>query len=87
MSGKASIKAYTNYPFTELGDTPRQYAAARKVVIVAWDRNKRVIAIVNHNGKDMRMSVHQGYLFTGPRLKGRVKLEWLGGLPDSRNER
>ena len=32
-----NLRAYTDYPITELGDTPNQTAPVRKVVLLSYD--------------------------------------------------
>ena len=60
--------AYTDYPFTELGDTAGEEAPIRKCKILTWDRNKYcdiLVYFVDEDG-DLRRRVtsfKQFYLY------------------------
>ncbi len=76
-----TLKAFTDYPIVELGDTPGEQAPIRSVDVLSYDKNKycRVIieGVITH--------IKAGYLYT---RKGRcgdapcVPLETLKKLKD-----
>jgi len=41
------MKAWTDYPFVELGDKPNQKASIRRVEVLTYDRNKYCDVVVN----------------------------------------
>ncbi len=68
--------AYTDYPFVELGDTPRKHAPIRRVEIVGYDGNKYATVRIG----DKTLSVKAGYLHEDPELSRVVK---FASLPQS----
>jgi len=50
--------AYTDYPFTELGDTAGEEAPIRKCKILTWDRNKYCDILVYFVDKDGDLRGH-----------------------------
>lgn len=54
------MKAYTDYPFVELGDEPYKEAPVRQVEIVSYDFNK--YCYVRTEGYDGLLEVKTGYL-------------------------
>jgi hypothetical protein len=62
------IKAFTDYPFTELGDTSGQLAPVRQVTVKGWDGDKYVTIEVE--GKIT--TVKYGYLYSTPGRCGDV---------------
>lgn len=65
MKKMKKTKAWTDYPFVELGDIPNIIAPIREVEIVLYDGNKYVDIIV----EGMKTSIKAGYIYTQP---GRV---------------
>jgi hypothetical protein len=61
-------KAWTDYPFTELGDTPHQRAPIREVRVISYDGNK----YCNVEVAGIQSSVKLGYLYTEPGRCGEV---------------
>lgn len=54
------IKAFTDYPFKEIGDTPHTQAAMRQVVVLDYDGDK--YATIAVDGRVL--SVKRCYLYT-----------------------
>lgn len=54
------MKAYTDYPFTYLGDEPYKQAPVRQVEIVSYDFNKHCYVLVGGEGP---LEVKSGYLY------------------------
>jgi hypothetical protein len=52
------IDAYTDYPFTQLGDTAGEVAPIRKCTILTWDRNKYCDILVYFVDKDGDLRGH-----------------------------
>lgn len=60
--------AYTDYPFTELGDTAGEKAPIRKCQILTWDRNKYcdILVLFEDDDGDLRghiNNIKQFYLY------------------------
>lgn len=53
------MKAWTDYPFVELGDTPHQKAPIREVEVLGYDGDRYCDIIV----EDIQLSVKRGYLY------------------------
>lgn len=53
------FKAYTDYPFTLLGDTPNQEAPIREVEVVGYDGDKYCTILVD----GITTEVKSGYLY------------------------
>jgi hypothetical protein len=62
------IVAYTDYPFTELGDTACQKAPIREVRVGCYDLNKYVDVYVD----GMQFNIKRGYVYTSPGRCGEV---------------
>lgn len=57
-----TMMAYTDYPFTFLGDKEGEKAPVRKIKIVAYDGNKYVTAIVG----DTVTEIKRGFIYYKP---------------------
>ncbi len=66
---------FTDYPFTELGDTPYEPAPIRECTIKGYDGDK--YCIVNVEGQNLE--VKQGYIYTN-------KADYKTGINLSRKE-
>lgn len=77
------MRAWTDYPIVELGDTPGQEAPIREVTVLGWDGNK--YAEVEVEG--VRTSFKAGYLYLRPGRIASQGFVTLGGriYRDSRN--
>ena len=62
------MKAWTDYPFVELGDIAGQKAPIREVVVLDYDGNKYCTVIV----EGIESSVKSGYLYVVPGRCGEV---------------
>ena len=56
------MKAWTDYPIAELGDTPGQEAPVRECEVISYDGDKYCDVIVN----GVRLSIKCGYLYSAP---------------------
>ena len=56
-----NITAWTDYPFTELGDIPHQRAPIRRVLVLSYDQNK--YATIYVQGYGLITTVKCGYLY------------------------
>lgn len=75
------MKAWTDYPFVSLGDTPGQEAPVRECELIAYDGDKYVTVIVD--GKMERLKY--GYVYQRPGRQGEVdpfKYATLARLPE-----
>jgi hypothetical protein len=63
------MKAYTDYPFSELGDEPYKEAPIRECVVIRFDGDK--YCDIEIEGK--KLSVKYGYLYNSPGRCGEVK--------------
>lgn len=61
--------AYTDYPFTELGDIPHQEAPVREVTVIGYDQNKYADIVV----WGVKTSVKEGYLYATEGRYGEVE--------------
>ncbi|MGD9670320.1 MAG: hypothetical protein AB7U75_14980 [Hyphomicrobiaceae bacterium] len=68
------MRAWTDYPFTFLGDTPNQQAPVRNVNVLFWDQDKYATIIVD--GKHLT-DVKAGYLYRDKALKERINPDHL----------
>jgi len=66
-----TITAWTDYPFVELGDVPRQLAPIRHVKVISFDGNK--YAEVSFADCGDRLYVKAGYLYRQRGRLGQVK--------------
>lgn len=77
MKGTAGMKAYTDYPFMELGDKPHQEAPIRCVTVLNYDGNKYCeVAIEVPCGatyKKVILELKAGYLYKSPGRLGEVE--------------
>ena len=62
------MRAWTDYPFTELGDTAGEEAPVRDCVVLNYDRDKYCRVLV----EDVFTSVKAGYLYSQPGRSGEV---------------
>jgi hypothetical protein len=62
------MKAWTDYPFTELGDTAGEIAPVRMVEVLSYDGDKYCKVCVN----DVYEEIKTGYLYTQPGRYGEV---------------
>jgi len=63
-----TVKYWTDYPFTELGDEGGKIAPIREITILEWDRNKYVKIIV----EGIQEEIKAGYIYTQPGRCGKV---------------
>ena len=66
------MKAWTDYPFVELGDTPHKPAPVRQIEIVAYDQNKYITVIVEDNQTRLKTSIKSGYAYVAAGRYGEV---------------
>jgi hypothetical protein len=74
------MRAWTDYPFTELGDVAGVEAPVRDCTVLNYDRNKYCRILV----EDVFTSVKAGYLYSQPGRSGAMPLlteEELLSLP------
>lgn len=64
--------AYTDYPFTELGDTPGEEAPVRKVKVLSYDDDKYCRIKVDDNDIQTITEIKAGYLYQTPGRCGEV---------------
>lgn len=60
--------AFTDYPITELGDTPNEIAPIRKCRVLSYDGNKYCQVVVGTTTKEIKA----GYLYLLPGRYGEV---------------
>lgn len=75
------MKAYTDYPVTELGDIAGKIAPIREVEIIAYDKSLYCTIIVEGVEKDVK----SGYIYTESGRYGEVlcvPIDQLEKLPD-----
>ena len=70
------MKAYTDYPFTELGDVAGQLAPIRSCIVVGYDGNKYCTVVV---GK-LETKIKAGYIYTEAGRCGEVPCISVGNL-------
>jgi len=77
------ITAWTDYPITELGDTPGQEAPIRQVFVVSWDGNKYASIIIPQEGRRYPIikEIKVGYLYTQPGRQGEVPAINTSSIP------
>lgn len=56
------MKAFTDYPFSQLGDIPYENAPIRECTVISYDGDKYCIIQIGHK----KLSVKAGYLYTEP---------------------
>ena len=61
--------AYTDYPFTELGDIPNTEAPIRKCVVIGYDGNKYCRIAIEGRVTEVKA----GYLYKEPGRCGEVE--------------
>jgi hypothetical protein len=67
------MKAWTDYPFTQLGDTPGMRAPVREIEVVEYDDDKYcVILIHSDDGSIMTSEIKSGYIYQKPGRFGDV---------------
>lgn len=92
------MKCWTDYPFTQLGDTPGEIAPVREVEALKFDDNKYVlIGVWGEDGSYFTTEIKAGYVYQQagrlgdvPRLSNEqlasletnMKLVLIRGLPD-----
>jgi hypothetical protein len=64
------MRAWTDYPFTELGDIPNTEAPVREVSVVAYDMDKYVLLAVP--GVKELIGVKRCYVYEKPGILGEV---------------
>jgi hypothetical protein len=62
------MKAYTDYPFKVLGDTPGAIAPIRKIKVLAYDRDKYCMIKVDGYYEEIKA----GYIYLQPGRAGDV---------------
>ncbi len=71
------MKAWTDYPFVELGDIPLAEAPVREVEVIEYDGDKYVTICVN----GVTASVKSGYLYAREGRYGTVPKVRTSDLP------
>ncbi len=71
MKRTKTITCWTDYPFVELGDIPRQPAPIRHVNLIRYDGDK--YATVSFDNCAAVLEVKTGYLYSQPGRYGQVK--------------
>lgn len=71
------MKAYTDYPFTELGDIAGQLAPIRSCIVVGYDDNKYCTIVI---GK-LETKIKAGYIYTEAGRYGEVPFISVENLP------
>lgn len=71
MKQVATVSCWTDYPFVELGDVPRQKAPLRQVLVISYDGNKYATLSTVADGRNL--SVKWGYLYRHRGRLGQVK--------------
>lgn len=71
------MDAYTDYPFTFLGDEPHQKAPIRECRVIDYDGNKYCRIIV----EGIETEVKSGYLYKAPGRCGEVERINVDMLP------
>ena len=64
------MEAYTDYPFTFLGDIPHNEAPIRKCIVITYDGNKYCDILVEGH----RTNIKAGYIYTKPGRCGEVPI-------------
>ena len=80
---KTKIKAYTDYPFTQLGDIPGQSAPIREIEVISYDGGLYCEIIVD----DISEYIKNGYIYQESGLFGAVPCitkEQLDSLPKTK---
>lgn len=72
------MKAWTDYPFRELGDTPNQAAPVREIDVISYDGDKYCLVSVQGH----KTEIKSGYIY---RRQGR--LGEVPGLTNAQLER
>lgn len=62
------MKAWTDYPFTRLGDEPFKEAPVREVEVLTYDGDKYCTVMIEGD----RFDVKRGYLYQSPGCFGEV---------------
>lgn len=65
------MKAWTDYPFVELGDKPNEPAPIRECWVVSYDGDKYCIISISHCVVPF-LVVKAGYLYDSPGRSGEV---------------
>lgn len=71
------MKAFTDYPFEELGDEPYVKAPVREVSVISFDGNKYCRILVD----GFETEVKAGYLYTSYGRYGEVPIVKMESLP------
>ena len=64
------MKAWTDYPFPELGDTPGREAPVREITVLSCDGNKYCRIAVD----DVESEIKAGYIYARPGRYGEVEV-------------
>lgn len=71
------MQAYTDYPFTELGDVSGKQAPIRSCIVVDYDDNKYCTIIV----EGLETCIKRGYIYSKFGRCGEVPCISVEGLP------
>lgn len=71
------MKAYTDYPITELGDEPGKSAEIREVQVLSFDGSKYCYVDI----KGIKKLIKAGYLYSQPGRLGEVPNINVSQLP------
>ncbi len=76
------MKAWTDYPFTDLGDIPGFEAPVRECQVLTYDWNKYCRIVIDGYELEVRI----GYVYRSPGRSGGVKIidKWKTKNPDGR---
>jgi hypothetical protein len=64
------MKAWTDYPFPELGDTPYMEAPIRECRVISYDWNK--YCVIEIGGQELTVKI--GYVYRKPGRCGEVRM-------------
>ena len=83
------MKAWTDYPFTQLGDVAGEIAPVREIDVVEYDNDKYcVIRLTAEDGSLLTSEIKSGYIYQEPGRFGDVpgitKEQLAGLVPNGR---
>lgn len=64
------MKAWTDYPFAELGDTPGREAPVREITVLSYDSDKYCRVLVG----GVETEIKAGYVYSSPGRYGEVEV-------------
>lgn len=72
------VKAWTDYPIEELGDTPDQEAPIREIEVLSYDQNKYAVILVSGVKTEIKISycyMRKGRCGEVPMLNRRLRMQ------------